>query len=71
MRFDMPHPAAGSVPMVRSPLNLRGSPPSTAFRRPCSANTPRRSLRDVLGKSDKEIAALRKAGAIERREGAR
>ena len=64
MAFDMPHPAAGAVPMVGSPANLRGSPPVYRRPPPMLGEHTEEVLRDMLGKSEAEIAALREAGAV-------
>ena len=64
MQFDMPHPAAGSVPLVRSPVNLEGSPPAYRLAPPMLGEHTESVLRDVLGKSDEAIAQLRKSGAV-------
>ena len=64
MRFDMAHPTAGSVPMVRSPVNLQASPPVYRRPPPLLGEHSDEILRDMLGKSADDIAALRKAGAV-------
>ena len=64
MQFDMPHPAAGSVPLVRSPVNLEGSPPAYRLAPPMLGEHTESVLRDVLGKSDEAIAQLREGGVV-------
>jgi len=64
MRFDMPHPAAGTVPMVRSPVNLKGSPPVYQRPPPLLGEHTDEVLAQVLGKSAKEIERLRAAGVV-------
>ena len=57
MKRELPHPAAGKVPMAASPLKLSGSPVDTAAPRPCWASTRRRCC-PKLGLSADEIQAL-------------
>jgi len=64
MRFDMPHPTAGTVPMVRSPVNLKGSPPVYRRPPPLLGEHTEEVLADVLGKSAAEIARLKAAGVV-------
>jgi formyl-CoA transferase len=64
MKFEMEHPTAGTIPMVRSPVNLEGSPPVYNRPPPLLGEHTDQVLKDVLGKSDKEIAALREAGVV-------
>jgi len=64
MKFEMEHPTAGTIPMVRSPVNLEGSPPVYNRPPPTLGQHTDEVLKDVLGKSDKEIAALREAGVV-------
>ena len=59
MRFDLPHPTAGTIPMVRSPVNLRGSPPVYDLPPPLLGEHTEEVLADVLGRSDEEIARLK------------
>ena len=42
MKRELPHPAAGKVPMAASPLKLSGSPVEYRRARPCWASTRRR-----------------------------
>ena len=64
MKFEMEHPAAGTVPLVRSPVNLMGSPPVYRRPPPMLGEHTESVLKDVLGKTDAEIAALREAGVL-------
>jgi formyl-CoA transferase len=64
MKFEMDHPTAGTIPMVRSPVNLKGSPPVYNRPPPLLGEHTDQVLKDVLGKSDKDIAALRDAGVV-------
>ncbi len=64
MKFEMDHPTAGTVPMVRSPVNLEVSPPVYTRPPPTLGQHTDDVLRDILGKSDDEIAALKEAGVV-------
>ena len=64
MKFEMEHPTAGTVPLVRSPVNLKGSPPVYHRPPPLLGEHTESVLKDVLGKSDEEIAALREGGIL-------
>jgi crotonobetainyl-CoA:carnitine CoA-transferase CaiB-like acyl-CoA transferase len=58
MRRELPHPAAGTVPVAASPLRLSGSP--VAYRRPppMLGEHTAQVLRERLGLSDEDIHAL-------------
>jgi crotonobetainyl-CoA:carnitine CoA-transferase CaiB-like acyl-CoA transferase len=63
MRVDLPHPAAGSVPQVASPLKLSATP--VEYRNappPLGADTD--GVLAALGYAADAIAALRKAGIV-------
>ncbi|MBC6441292.1 MAG: CoA transferase [Rhodospirillales bacterium] len=64
MKFELPHPAAGTIPLVRSPVNLQGSPPVYNRPPPMLGEHTDEILRDMLGKSDDDIAALKEAGVV-------
>ena len=64
MKFEMPHPPAGTVPLVRSPVNLQGSPPVYRRPPPLLGEHTDEVLRDVLGKSAAEIARLKADGVV-------
>ena len=64
MRFDMDHPLAGTVPMVRSPLNLAGTPPDYRQPPPLLGEHTDAVLKSMLGKSPDDIAELREAGVV-------
>ena len=67
MKFEMDHPTAGTVPMVRSPVNLETSPPVYRRPPPLLGEHSVEILREFLGKSQGEIDALCDAGAVEAR----
>ena len=64
MKIEMDHPTAGTVPLVRSPVNLQGSPPVYNRPPPTLGQHTDSVLKDILGKSDDEIAALKETGAV-------
>ena len=59
MKIDLPHPTAGTIPMVRSPVNLEGSPPVYNRPPPLLGEHTDEVLADVLGKSGAEIERLK------------
>ena len=64
MKFEMPHPSAGTVPLVRCPVNLKGSPPAYHRPPPLLGEHTETVLRHLLDKSDDDIAGLRNAGVV-------
>ncbi|MDB5919267.1 MAG: CoA-transferase, partial [Massilia sp.] len=62
--IDMPHPSAGKVTLVRSPMKLSGTPVSTGQAPPLLGQHTDEVLREVLGRSDDDIAALRAKGVL-------
>jgi crotonobetainyl-CoA:carnitine CoA-transferase CaiB-like acyl-CoA transferase len=61
---DMPHPTAGKVTLVRSPMKLSATPAGAATAPPLLGQHTDEVLRDVLGRSDDDIAALRAKGVL-------
>jgi crotonobetainyl-CoA:carnitine CoA-transferase CaiB-like acyl-CoA transferase len=59
LRVDLPHPAAGTVPLVGMPIRMSDSPP--AYRRPppLLGEHTDEVLRELAGLDAAEIAALR------------
>ncbi len=64
MKIELPHAAAGKVPLVASPMKFSGTPLQHDIPPPVVGQHTDEILRRVLKKSDAEIAALRAAGAI-------
>ena len=64
MAIDMPHPTAGSVKLVRSPMRLSATPALAERAPPLLGQHTDEVLRELLGRSDEDIARLRGAGAI-------
>ena len=64
MAIDMPHPTAGSVKLVRSPMRLSATPALADRAPPLLGQHTDEVLRELLGRSDEDMARLRAAGAI-------
>lgn len=58
MRRELPHPLAGTVPMAANPLRLSGSPVEYRRAPPLLGEHTAQVLRDRLGLTDEDIAAL-------------
>jgi crotonobetainyl-CoA:carnitine CoA-transferase CaiB-like acyl-CoA transferase len=63
MRFELPHPLAGAVPMVASPMRMSGTPVSYQSAPPTLGQHTDEVLRE-LGVSDAELARLRETGVV-------
>ena len=61
---QIPHPTAGSVPNIESPLNLGLTPVIDPIAAPLLGQHTRQVLREKLGYDDARIAALANAGAF-------
>ncbi len=61
---DVPHPLAGSVPLVANPIKYSRTPLDYSVPPPLLGEHTDTVLRDLLGKNDAEIAALKNAGVI-------
>jgi crotonobetainyl-CoA:carnitine CoA-transferase CaiB-like acyl-CoA transferase len=61
---QIPHPTAGTVPNIESPLNLGLTPVIDPIAAPLLGQHTRQVLREKLGYDDACIAALAKAGAF-------
>ncbi len=64
LRIDLPHPTAGTIPMVRCPIVMSATPPDHRRAPPLLGQHTDRVLADLLGKDAAEIARLRAAGAL-------
>jgi crotonobetainyl-CoA:carnitine CoA-transferase CaiB-like acyl-CoA transferase len=62
--IDVPHPSAGTVTLVRSPMKLSATPAESERPPPLLGQHTDEVLREVLGRSDAQIAALREQGAV-------
>ena len=64
LQVDLPHPSGGTARMVRSPMKLSATPARCDLPPPLLGQHTEQVLRDLLGKSDDEIAALRGKGIV-------
>ncbi|MBM3347792.1 MAG: CoA transferase [Betaproteobacteria bacterium] len=64
MVVEVPHPTAGSVKLIGSPLKLRGTPVVAPMAPPTLGQHTDEILRDSLGMDAERIAQLRALGAV-------
>ena len=64
MAVELPHPSAGKVTLVRSPMKMSATPATSEKAPPLLGEHTDEVLRDVLGKNGDEIAALRGKGVV-------
>ena len=64
MQVDVPHPLTGSVPLVANPIKYSRTPLDYKVPPLLLSQHTEEVLRGLLGKSDAEIAALRRDGII-------
>jgi len=64
LKVEMPHPLAGRVPQVASPLRLSASPVEYRNPPPLLGEHSEALLQRLLGMNDEQIAGLRAAGVI-------
>jgi crotonobetainyl-CoA:carnitine CoA-transferase CaiB-like acyl-CoA transferase len=62
--IELPHPAAGKVTLVRNPMKMSRTQATSDIAPPLLGQHTDEVLRDVLGKSGAEIAALRARGVF-------
>ncbi len=68
MKIRLPHPLSGDVELIGNPLKFSGTPVAYQNAPPTLGQHSEEVLRDVLGKSADEIAALKSGGIVERDE---
>ena len=64
MMIETDHPTAGKVKLVRNPMRLSASPAETDMAPPLLGQHTDEVLREVLGRSDADIADLRSKGIL-------
>ena len=64
LRIDLPHPSAGSVELVGSPIKMSATPPQYDLPPPLLGQHTDEVLRDLLGYSAETIAGLRANGIV-------
>jgi formyl-CoA transferase len=62
--IELPHPVAGKVKLVRSPMKMSATPATSDKAPPLLGQHTAEVLREVLGKSDAEIVALKNKGVV-------
>ncbi|MGA7985596.1 MAG: CaiB/BaiF CoA-transferase family protein [Burkholderiales bacterium] len=64
LKIEVPHPLAGKVALIRSPMRFSGTPVEHNVPPPLLGEHTDEILRGVLGRSDAEIAKLRADGSV-------
>jgi crotonobetainyl-CoA:carnitine CoA-transferase CaiB-like acyl-CoA transferase len=64
VEIELPHPAAGKVKLVRSPMKMSATPATSDKAPPMLGEHTDQVLREVLGKDEAEIASLRAKGVL-------
>jgi crotonobetainyl-CoA:carnitine CoA-transferase CaiB-like acyl-CoA transferase len=64
LRFELPHPSAGKVALVRSPMRFSATPVEHDLPPPVLGQHTEQVLRELLRKTEVEIARLRSDGVI-------
>jgi crotonobetainyl-CoA:carnitine CoA-transferase CaiB-like acyl-CoA transferase len=59
LRIDLPHPAAGSVPLVANPIRLSATPLEYAAPPPLLGQHTNEILQELLGLQDDQLIRLR------------
>jgi formyl-CoA transferase len=64
VQIDLPHPTAGNVKLVGSPMKMSATPPRYDMPPPLLGQHTDEVLRDLLQQSPEQIAALRERGVV-------
>jgi crotonobetainyl-CoA:carnitine CoA-transferase CaiB-like acyl-CoA transferase len=64
VKIELEHAAAGKLPLVASPMRFSGTPLEYRLAPPLLGDHTDEVLRELLGKNEAEIAALRAEGAV-------
>ncbi|KQQ86849.1 CaiB/BaiF CoA-transferase family protein [Massilia sp. Leaf139] len=64
MAVELPHPSAGKVTLVRSPMKMSATPATSDKAPPLLGEHTDEVLREVLERSEEEIAALKARGVV-------
>ena len=64
MRMELPHPTAGKVALTRSPMRFSETPVQHVMPPPTLGQHTNEVLRELLGKSEAEVARLRSDGIV-------
>ncbi|QNA88317.1 CoA transferase [Massilia sp. Dwa41.01b] len=64
MAIELPHPEAGTVKLVRNPMKMSATPATSDAAPPLLGQHTVDVLREVLGKSEDEVAALQARGIV-------
>lgn len=64
MAVALPHPSAGQVKLVRNPIRMSATTATSEVAPPMLGQHTDEVLRQMLGRSDEEIAALRDRGVV-------
>jgi formyl-CoA transferase len=64
LRFDLPHPAAGSVPQVANPIRFSRTRIEYRAPPPVLGQHTQEVLRGILGMTEAEVASLRDRGVV-------
>ena len=64
LQVTLPHPEAGQVQLVRSPMRMSATPATSSLAPPLLGQHTDEVLRTLLGKGDEEIAALRSRNVV-------
>jgi formyl-CoA transferase len=64
IKMEMPHPTAGSVKLVRSPMRLSATPTAPDRAPPLLGEHTAEVLKEVLGYDEQRVAALKDKGVV-------